>query len=99
MVQKLVKYGNSLAVVIPAEVSNRHGFQAGSLVQIMEQDGQLVLCPVEVVPKLSEGAAGVRARSAREAQVRLQETRPIDHPDAGTCITSPTTCCWRYTSI
>ena len=58
MVQKIVKYGNSHAVVIPAELSARHGLRAGSLVKIMEENGRLVLCPVEVVPKLSDDQQG-----------------------------------------
>jgi antitoxin component of MazEF toxin-antitoxin module len=70
MVQKLVKYGNSLAAVIPADVSKRHGLQAGSLVQIMEQDGRIVLCPLEVVPKLSQQQEGfVRELYQRRAGV------------------------------
>lgn len=54
MVQKVIKYGNSQAVVIAADLAARYGLQAGSFVKIMEENGRLVLCPVEVVPKLSE---------------------------------------------
>ena len=62
MVQKVIKYGNSHAGVIAAALAARYGLQAGSFVKIIEENGRLVLCPVEVVPKLSESD---RARASR----------------------------------
>ena len=54
MVQKVIKYGNSSAVVIAADLAQRYGLTAGSFVKVIEENGRLVLSPVEVVPRLSE---------------------------------------------
>ncbi len=53
MVQKVIKYGRSQAVVLPKDVAVALGLQIGSLVEIRVEDGRGVIWPVEVVPKLS----------------------------------------------
>lgn len=53
MIQKVIKYGNSLAVILPKEDAAAIGVEAGTLVQASVEGGRLVVAPVEVVPKLS----------------------------------------------
>jgi len=53
MIQKVFKYGNSLAVILPKEFSAEAGVDAGSLVETAMNEGRVVIQPVEVVPKLA----------------------------------------------
>jgi antitoxin component of MazEF toxin-antitoxin module len=53
MVQKVVKYGNSIAVIVPKDAAAEAGIEVGTLVQATVEGGRLVVQPVEVVPKLS----------------------------------------------
>ena len=52
MVQKLVKYGNSVAVVLPAELARALGLAAGAFVKVERDDAQVLIRPVAVVPLL-----------------------------------------------
>lgn len=54
MVRKIVKNGNSQAIVLPREITEAAGLQVGSYVDIKLQDGHIGLYPVDVVPRLSE---------------------------------------------
>ncbi len=53
MVQKVIKYGNSLAVILPKESAAAVGIDVGTLVETTVEGGRVVVQPVEVVPKLS----------------------------------------------
>lgn len=53
MVQKVIKYGNSLAVILSRKSAASVGIEAGTLVETTVQGGRIVVQPVEVVPKLS----------------------------------------------
>ncbi len=53
MVQKVIKYGNSLAVILPSEAAASLGIEAGTLVESVVEGGRVVVQPVEVVPKLA----------------------------------------------
>lgn len=53
-VQKIVKYGNSLAVVLPSEIAEAKGFEPGTLVNIEVVDGIVQIRGVEIVPSLSD---------------------------------------------
>lgn len=53
MVQKLIKYGNSLAVVLPKEIVEQFGLSADSLLEISRQNGHIAVTPVTTVPALS----------------------------------------------
>jgi antitoxin component of MazEF toxin-antitoxin module len=53
MVQKVIKYGNSLAVILPKESAAAAGIEAGTLVTTTVVEGRIVVQPVEVVPKLT----------------------------------------------
>lgn len=58
MVQKAIKYGNSLAIVLPKEFTQEQGVEAGTLLETTVKDGRVTVCPVEVVPKLSSKDEG-----------------------------------------
>ena len=53
MVQKVIKYGNSLAVILPKESAASVGIDVGTLVETTVEGGRVVVQPVEVVPKLT----------------------------------------------
>jgi antitoxin component of MazEF toxin-antitoxin module len=53
MVQKVVKYGNSLAVILPKDSAASVGIEAGTLVETTVEAGRVIVQPVEVVPKLT----------------------------------------------
>jgi antitoxin component of MazEF toxin-antitoxin module len=53
MVQKVVKYGNSMAVILPKESATSAGIEIGTLVTTSVEGGRIIVQPVEVVPKLS----------------------------------------------
>ena len=53
MVQKVIKYGNSIAVILPRESAASAGIDVGTLVETTLEDGRIVVQPVEVVPKLT----------------------------------------------
>ena len=53
MVQKAVKYGNSVAFVVPKESAASVGIEVGTLVETRIEGGRIIVQPVEVVPKLS----------------------------------------------
>ena len=53
-VQKVVKYGKSLAVVLPKEMSEEIGINLGGLVRVQIADGAIQISLVELVPKLSK---------------------------------------------
>ena len=53
MVQKVIKYGNSMAVILPKESTASAGIEVGSLVMTSVEGGRVIVQPVEVVPKLS----------------------------------------------
>ncbi len=67
MVQKVIKYGNSLAVILPKESAALVGIDVGSLVETTVEGGRVVVQPVEVVPKLT--------LESREFVDRLYEKR------------------------
>ena len=52
MVQKVIKYGNSMAVVLPKEATTSAGIEVGSLVVTSVEGGRVIVQPVDVVPKL-----------------------------------------------
>ena len=52
MVQKVIKYGNSMAVVLPKEATMSAGIEVGSLVVTSVEGGRVIVQPVDVVPKL-----------------------------------------------
>ena len=52
MVQKVIKYGNSMAVVLPKEATTLAGIEVGSLVVTSVEGGRVIVQPVDVVPKL-----------------------------------------------
>jgi len=56
MVQKVIKYGNSIAVILPRESAASAGIDVGTLVETTVEDGRIVVQPVEVVPKLTPGS-------------------------------------------
>jgi antitoxin component of MazEF toxin-antitoxin module len=53
MVQKVIKYGNSMAVILPKESTASAGIRVGSLVTTSVEGGRVIVQPVDVVPKLS----------------------------------------------
>jgi antitoxin component of MazEF toxin-antitoxin module len=53
MVQKVVKYGNSMAVILPKEHAASSGIEVGSWVTTSVEGGRIIIQPVEVVPRLS----------------------------------------------
>ena len=53
MVQKVIKYGNSLAVILPKDSAASVGIEVGTLVETKVEGGRVVVQPVEVVPRLS----------------------------------------------
>ncbi|HSW45613.1 MAG TPA: AbrB/MazE/SpoVT family DNA-binding domain-containing protein [Phycisphaerae bacterium] len=53
MVQKVIKYGNSLAVILPRESAASVGIDVGTLVETTVEGGRVVVQPVVVVPKLA----------------------------------------------
>ena len=53
MVQKVIKYGNSMAVILPKEAAASTGIRVGSLVTTTVEGGRVIVQPVDVVPKLS----------------------------------------------
>ena len=53
MVQKVIKYGNSIAVVLPKDSAASIGIEVGTLVETTIEGGRVVVQPVEVVPKLT----------------------------------------------
>lgn len=54
MIQKTVKYGNSVAVVLPKELVARMNLEPGTQVSIEEQNGRVEISRVRVVPELSD---------------------------------------------
>ncbi len=67
MVQKVHKFGNSLAVVIPSAENTKHKIEPGALVEVIETPDGWQVKPVSVVPKL--------AGDIREIADRLTEER------------------------
>jgi antitoxin component of MazEF toxin-antitoxin module len=53
MVQKVIKYGNSMAVILPKESTASTGIKIGSLLMTTVEGGRVIVQPVDVVPKLS----------------------------------------------
>jgi len=53
MIQKVIKYGNSLAVILPKDSAAALGIDVGTLVETRVENGRVVVQPVEVVPKLT----------------------------------------------
>ncbi|NLX15220.1 MAG: AbrB/MazE/SpoVT family DNA-binding domain-containing protein [Phycisphaerales bacterium] len=53
MVQKVIKYGNSMAVILPKESADSAGLEIGSLVTTFVEGGRVIIQPVDVVPRLS----------------------------------------------
>ncbi len=53
MVQKVIKYGNSIAIVLPRESAASVGIEVGTLVEARVEGGRVVVQAVEVVPKLT----------------------------------------------
>lgn len=50
----LSKWGNSLAVRIPAQIANEAGLHEGVSLRVEYAEGALHLCPVAEVPTLDE---------------------------------------------
>lgn len=53
MIQKVIKYGNSLAVVLPKEIAAEVGLEAGDLVDTMVRDRHVEMYPVDMVHRIS----------------------------------------------
>ena len=53
VVQRVHKFGNSLAVVIPASANKRHRLSPGSMVEVTETPDGWQVRPVEIVPRLA----------------------------------------------
>lgn len=53
MIQKMHRFGNSLAVVIPAAANRVHKIEPGELVEVIETDQGWRVTPVSVAPRLS----------------------------------------------
>lgn len=53
MVQKIHKFGNSLAVVIPTAENRAHKIEPGAMVEVVETEDGWRVTPVSVVPRLS----------------------------------------------
>jgi antitoxin component of MazEF toxin-antitoxin module len=53
MIQKVHKFGNSLAVVIPTAENKLHGIEPGAIVEVVETADGWQVRPMEVVPKIS----------------------------------------------
>jgi antitoxin component of MazEF toxin-antitoxin module len=70
MVQKVIKYGNSLAVILPKESAASVGIDVGTLVETTVEGGRMVVQPVEVVPKLTPETQGFVDR-LHEKRVRV----------------------------
>ena len=51
--KKITKYGNSLAVVLPKEVTESLSLDAGMLVSVVVKDGGVFIRAVEMVPGLT----------------------------------------------
>lgn len=53
MVKKIVKYGNSQAIVLPREITESLGLKIGSFADVSVQEGCISIRPVQMVPALS----------------------------------------------
>lgn len=53
MIQKIHRFGNSLAVVIPATANKAHRIEPGEMVEVVETDEGWRVTPVSVAPRLS----------------------------------------------
>lgn len=53
MIKKIVKYGNSQAIVLPREFTKEVGLTVGSLADVSVDDGCISIRPVQVVPVLT----------------------------------------------
>ncbi len=69
MVQRVHKFGNSLAVVIPAAENKRHRLTPGTMVEVTETPDGWQVRPVDVVPRL---AADLRAIADEIADERAK---------------------------
>jgi antitoxin component of MazEF toxin-antitoxin module len=53
MIQKVHKFGNSLAIVIPSSANKRRKLRPGSMVEVAEMPDGWLIRPVAVVPALA----------------------------------------------
>ena len=54
MLKKLVKYGNSQAIVLPRELTEAVGLAVDAYAEVTVVNGRIEIRPVDVVPRLSE---------------------------------------------
>lgn len=54
MLQKIVKYGNSRAVVLPKEIVDQLRVKEGDWVDVELRNGGVVIQAVDIIPRISE---------------------------------------------
>jgi antitoxin MazE len=74
-IQTLKRWGNSLAVRIPASVATEVAFTEGQEVDVQVQDGQVLVRPHTVIPRFS--------RERYLQQLRDSKLEPHDEIDFG----------------
>ncbi|MCC7294161.1 MAG: hypothetical protein IT449_19030 [Phycisphaerales bacterium] len=52
MVKKIVKYGNSQAIVLPREVTEAVGLSVGAFADVSVENGCISIRPVQMIPTL-----------------------------------------------
>lgn len=54
MVKRIVKYGNSQAIVLPREILEPLGLDTDSYVDVVVSDGHIAIRPVDMVLRISD---------------------------------------------
>jgi antitoxin MazE len=66
MTSKVLRWGNSLGVRIPAEHARKLGLEDGSAIEIRLESGRIVIEPVPVVPTVEELLSRIRAHNRHD---------------------------------
>ncbi len=53
MIQKVIRHGNSMAVVIPKDIARQLGLETGSLVNLERDNERILIRPMIAVPAIT----------------------------------------------